>query len=254
MKLGLITDIHEHVEFLARALARFERERVEQIVVIGDINTHDGNRWPTANAAKNIPDSGYWTDVVQKFEKGQAGTYLDGGGNARTIANPGTINSNTPRSNAIIGYSYWAHTHDIRGAAWTDKPALQRPGLRIKTFFFDVNEYGAQNDQTIRRTSNRPRIVRVALNQRGDPYRSGATGPNAFDCSGLVRFAYERAHVGRRLGGGHSARAMYLWGRSHGLTSRRHPRIGDVVVYGRGSHVGIGSPSRRGARIHRIQA
>lgn len=37
MKLGLITDIHEHVEFLARALARFEREQVDRIVVIGDI-------------------------------------------------------------------------------------------------------------------------------------------------------------------------------------------------------------------------
>ena len=36
MKLGLLTDIHEHVEFLRLALARFERQRVEQIVVIGD--------------------------------------------------------------------------------------------------------------------------------------------------------------------------------------------------------------------------
>jgi predicted phosphodiesterase len=36
MKLGLLTDIHEQVEFLRLALARFERERVEQIVVIGD--------------------------------------------------------------------------------------------------------------------------------------------------------------------------------------------------------------------------
>ena len=54
-----------------------------------------------------------------------------------------------------------------------------------------------------------------------------------------MRFSYERARVSRRLGGGHSARAMYLWARSHHLTSRRHPRIGDVVVYGRGSHVAI---------------
>ena len=37
MKLGLLTDIHEHVEFLRLALARFERQRVDQIVVIGDI-------------------------------------------------------------------------------------------------------------------------------------------------------------------------------------------------------------------------
>lgn len=37
MKLGLVTDIHEHVENLRRALDRFQVEQVEQIVVIGDV-------------------------------------------------------------------------------------------------------------------------------------------------------------------------------------------------------------------------
>jgi cell wall-associated NlpC family hydrolase len=83
------------------------------------------------------------------------------------------------------------------------------------------------------------RVARIALNQRGDQYVFGAMGPSRFDCSGLVRYAYLHAGVGSRIGGGHSARGMYLWGRRHHLTSRTHPRVGDVVVYGRGSHVGI---------------
>jgi cell wall-associated NlpC family hydrolase len=33
----------------------------------------------------------------------------------------------------------------------------------------------------------------IALAQRGDSYGYGATGPNSFDCSGLVQFAYSRA-------------------------------------------------------------
>ena len=37
MKLGLIADIHEHVDFLKLALDRFRDEQVKQIVVIGDI-------------------------------------------------------------------------------------------------------------------------------------------------------------------------------------------------------------------------
>lgn len=111
--------------------------------------------------------------------------------------------------------------------------------------------------------SPRPRVVRIALNQRGDRYASGAVGPNAFDCSGLVRYAYRKAGVSSRLGGGHSARAMYVWGRRHHLTSRHRPRIGDVVVYGRGSHVGIwigngrvvsALNGRKGIRVTRLHA
>src|SRR5689334_4456213 len=33
----------------------------------------------------------------------------------------------------------------------------------------------------------------IARNQKGDPYRYGASGPNAFDCSGLVYYATHRA-------------------------------------------------------------
>ena len=83
------------------------------------------------------------------------------------------------------------------------------------------------------------RVARIALNQRGDQYAFGGIGPSRFDCSGLVLYAYRKAGVGNKIGGGHSARGMYLWGRSHGLTSRSNPRVGDVVIYGRGSHAGI---------------
>ena len=34
--------------------------------------------------------------------------------------------------------------------------------------------------------------MKVALAQRGDPYRYGAAGPSAFDCSGLTKFSYGR--------------------------------------------------------------
>jgi type IV pilus assembly protein PilY1 len=127
------------------------------IVVVGDINTHDGNRLPTASAANNIPDINAWRGVVQKFEKKTSGTYVDGQGVTQTIANPNTQNNSVPSATGtsqIMGSAYWARTHDIRGTAWTAEPTKQRPGLRVKTFLFDVNEYGAQNDANVRRNSN----------------------------------------------------------------------------------------------------
>ncbi len=107
------------------------------------------------------------------------------------------------------------------------------------------------------------RVVRIAVAQRHDRYVRGATGPNRFDCSGLVRFSYKRAGVGGHLGGGHSARSMLRWGRLHGRTSRHHPHIGDVAIYGNGTHAAIyigngrvisALNPRQGIRITRLHA
>lgn len=111
------------------------------IVVIGDVNTHDGNRLPTPNPTNNVPDINAWTKIVRNFENNISSNYLDGQSVTRSTANPNNANASAP-GNQVIGAAYWAHTHDIRGTNWTANTAQQRPGLRTKTFFFDVNEYG----------------------------------------------------------------------------------------------------------------
>ncbi|ADX47365.1 Tfp pilus assembly protein tip-associated adhesin PilY1-like protein [Paracidovorax avenae ATCC 19860] len=130
------------------------------IVVIGDINTHDGN-WrniPTSDdPANNATNFRTWHQVVQSFEKGISTAYVDGQGVNRTTSNPNTANPNVPansQTSQIMGYAYWAHTQDIRGTRWTAATAKQRPGLRVKTFLFDVNEYATQNDAATRQTRN----------------------------------------------------------------------------------------------------
>ena len=42
-------------------------------------------------------------------------------------------------------------------------------------------------------TTEAQQIIRIAKAQLGDPWRYGAAGPSAFDCSGLVRYAFRRA-------------------------------------------------------------
>jgi peptidoglycan DL-endopeptidase CwlO len=78
------------------------------------------------------------------------------------------------------------------------------------------------------------RVVYAALAQRGDPYSWGAAGPNAFDCSGLVQYAYKVA-AGRSLP--HSSRMQSRMGTHVG---RMKLRAGDLIFfYSPVSHVGI---------------
>jgi len=112
-------------------------------------------------------------------------------------------------------------------------------------------------------TTEAQQIVRIARAQTGDPWRYGATGPYAFDCSGLVAYAFKRAGDASviRYPRLRSARAIYLNFRARGLTSRSHPKVGDLVVWGGGSHIGIYigngkaiSTLRSGVRIHGVFA
>jgi cell wall-associated NlpC family hydrolase len=77
------------------------------------------------------------------------------------------------------------------------------------------------------------KALAFAKRQLGDRYRYGASGPNAWDCSGLTRGAYKAAGV--KLP--HSARAQYRKGHK---VSRSHLKKGDLVFFYRGiSHVAI---------------
>jgi peptidoglycan DL-endopeptidase CwlO len=90
------------------------------------------------------------------------------------------------------------------------------PNFRIPT----ANTIGAQ-------------ALRAALSRRGSPYVWGAAGPHAFDCSGLVLWAY--AQVGISLP--HLAAAQYNMGIHVG---RNQLQPGDLVFfYSDIGHVGL---------------
>ncbi len=112
-------------------------------------------------------------------------------------------------------------------------------------------------------TTEAQQIVSYAKAQYGDPWRYGATGPYSFDCSGLVVYAFKRAGQASviRYPRIRSARGIYLNFKARGLASRTNPKIGDLVVWGYGSHIGIYigggraiSTLRSGVRIHGVFA
>ncbi|WP_369135070.1 C40 family peptidase [Modestobacter sp. I12A-02662] len=75
--------------------------------------------------------------------------------------------------------------------------------------------------------------VSTAMAQIGDPYVWAAAGPNSFDCSGLVQYAYAAAGIPLP----HSSKGQASMGRA---VSRGDLQPGDVLAfYSPVSHVGI---------------
>jgi cell wall-associated NlpC family hydrolase len=102
------------------------------------------------------------------------------------------------------------HAHTLRGlvaGGLAELPAIGRPGRA------PAAGDGARAD----------RAVAFALAQRGKPYRWGAEGPQAFDCSGLTWAAWRAAGVTiPRTAAGQLAGLPRIRGRL---------RPGDLVIY-----------------------
>lgn len=82
------------------------------------------------------------------------------------------------------------------------------------------------------------KMVTVAARYKGRPYRYGASGPGAFDCSGFTRFVARKAL--------HVSLPHYAQGQAHNghikHVSRSNRKIGDLVFFHSGGyvfHVGI---------------
>lgn len=75
--------------------------------------------------------------------------------------------------------------------------------------------------------------VKAALTRLGDPYVWAAAGPHAFDCSGLVVWAFEQAGVALP----HSSQMLAAGGQA---VSPDRMQPGDVITYyDDASHVGL---------------
>ncbi|HYO40441.1 MAG TPA: C40 family peptidase [Nocardioidaceae bacterium] len=102
----------------------------------------------------------------------------------------------------------------------------------------------------------RARVMKIAASKKGTPYRYGATGPSAFDCSGYTRWVFRK--VGRHLPRTSRAQARHA---KH--VSRSQRRTGDLVFFrsgGRVYHVAIYAGSNRiwhsprsGSTVHRAR-
>lgn len=122
-----------------------------------------------------------------------------------------------------------------------------------------ADAHATASTQTADRSSERPKHVShraraakkvasafgIARNQKGDPYRYGASGPGAFDCSGLTYYAYRRAGFGR-IPRTSSAQAGFAQ-----RISRAKMWRGDLMFFYNGGgvyHVGLFAGAAKGNR------
>ena len=109
-------------------------------------------------------------------------------------------------------------------------------------------------------SSDAARVIRQAKRHIGARFRLGTEGPRTFDCSGLVYRAFKDAGLLHKVTGRrNTARGMLNYFRARGLASRTNGRVGDLVVWGNGKHIGIYvgngkaiSALTKGIKIHRL--
>jgi hypothetical protein len=90
--------------------------------------------------------------------------------------------------------------------------------------------------------SEAARVLDIARAQLGKRFRMGAIGPAAFDCSGLVWYAFKTAGLADRMGGKRRGATGYLkWFKANGRISRNlaDARPGDILIWGGGHHSGL---------------
>jgi peptidoglycan DL-endopeptidase CwlO len=84
------------------------------------------------------------------------------------------------------------------------------------------------------------RIVSTAQSYLGGKWVYAATGPNNFDCSGLVFRVYKDNGLLDRIGGKRrTVSGFYKWFKNRGMVSRKNPRVGDLIVWGNFKHIGV---------------
>jgi cell wall-associated NlpC family hydrolase len=76
----------------------------------------------------------------------------------------------------------------------------------------------------------RDRVLHIAASKAGTPYRYGASGPRAFDCSGYTRWVFRK--IGRHLPHNSAAQS-----RSVRHVSAKNRQRGDLVFFKSGGHV-----------------
>lgn len=109
----------------------------------------------------------------------------------------------------------------------SNTPTVGKP---LRGFRIDVNRLTESLNKHLE--SPRVKIVMVAKAQLGKPYAYGASGPDSFDCSGLVMYCYGQIGVGL-------SHSSYSQSGSGTPVDASQLRPGDIIGFHGWGHVGL---------------
>ena len=116
---------------------------------------------------------------------------------------------------------------DVPGAVPPGPPGMPAPGMPAAIPPGDIAPPGLPG------SPESATVIQAALSRIGSPYSWGASGPSAFDCSGLVMWSFQQAGISLP----HSSQALAQGGQP---VSTDQMQPGDLVTYySDASHVGI---------------
>jgi cell wall-associated NlpC family hydrolase len=102
------------------------------------------------------------------------------------------------RSCALSTISLGVAATGFLGVSTVPAQAADRDAVALsESQYKKVKKRDAQRRESVqkRESSRLQTAVSIALNQRGDAYVYGASGPNAFDCSGLIQYSFGQAGI-----------------------------------------------------------
>ncbi|HUR16714.1 MAG TPA: NlpC/P60 family protein [Candidatus Limnocylindrales bacterium] len=83
------------------------------------------------------------------------------------------------------------------------------------------------------------RVLSTARNQIGDRYKHFGRGPDLFDCVGFVWYAFKQNNLQTQIGFYRGVAGYWDWFKARGLIAASNPRVGDLIVWGQNTHIGI---------------
>ena len=194
----------------------------------------------TSGLALTMIASGASAAATGSEAAASAGSLKDAGVDALTVGARAAMSTNAA---VQISPDASAANADIAADVTAEAPVIEQPAPKANTAETTTTTADSSASATADNAaatsetqaaptpaSNAGGAVAIAMQYVGRPYVSGAAGPDAFDCSGLVQYVY--AKMGISL-----PRTAQAQGSAGTLVSAAEAQPGDIVYFGH--HVGI---------------